>query len=263
MSESRSGSPIAVGSPPLSRKQQELRDRDSHILRVSRELALQLGYHGFTMDHVAKASDCPKGTLYHRFISKEDILVALATESLTRRSDLMRRASAFQGRPRERALALGEAVGIFTRLNASDSRILHLATGPVREKASPERVMELFALERETVEMYREVLREAVRAGDLPVENDSVLDEITLGTWGLLDGVYTLIEGGIVEHSLRIPDPFFRVWRFFNQTADAYGWKPLFSDWDYEESMATIRKQIFHEEAQAVYGPEKWYGDGR
>ncbi|MBX7257420.1 MAG: TetR/AcrR family transcriptional regulator [Candidatus Hydrogenedentes bacterium] len=255
------GIPTAASSPPLSRKQQELRERDSHILRVARQLALELGYHGFTMDHVAKASECPKGTLYHRFISKEDILVALATESLTRRFELMRRASAFQGRPRERALALGEAVGIFTRLNPSDSRILHMATGPVREKAAPERVVNLFTLERETVEIYRDVLREAVRVGDLEAETDSILDEITLGTWGLVDGVYTLIEGGIVEHSLRIDSPFSQVWCFFNRTADAYGWQPRFNEWNYDETMATIRKQIFPEEAQALYGEGQWYGD--
>ncbi|MFA6240281.1 MAG: TetR/AcrR family transcriptional regulator [Candidatus Hydrogenedentales bacterium] len=254
---------LSIGLPLLSRKQQELRDRDSHILRVARELALELGYHGFTMDHVAKASDCPKGTLYHRFISKEDILVALAAESLVRRTEMMRRATTFAGRPRERALAIGEAIGLFTRLNTSDSRIFHMAIGPVREKASPERVMALFHLERESVEVYREVLKDAVRVGDLDAPDESRLDEIALGSWGLVDGVYTLIEGGIVEHSLGVADPFHRVWRFFNLTADAYGWRPLFTEWDYEESMANLRKQVFPEEAQAVYGIGQWYGDKR
>lgn len=249
--------------PALSRRQRELRDRDSRILRAARELALELGYHGVTMDQIAQASDCPKGTLYHRFISKEDVLVALATQSLECRTGMMRRAAGFAGRPREKAIALGEAIGLFTRLNPSDSRILHMANGPVREKASLTRVSALFALERQSVELYRGILQEAVALGDLTLESEAELDEITLGTWGLVDGVFTLIEGQIAEHALGLKDPFHRLWCFFNRTADAYGWRPLFAEWDYEESMANLRRQVFPEEAQAVYGPGQWRGDRR
>jgi len=247
--------------PSLSRRQRELRDRDSRILRAARDLALDLGYHGVTMDQIAQASDCPKGTLYHRFISKEDVLVALATESLERRTELMRRAITFNGRSRERALAVGEAIGLFTRLYPADSRILHMANGPVREKASLARVTALFAQERNSIELFRGVLHDAVVAGDLQVEDEARLDEITLGTWGLVEGVFTLIEGRIAEHALGLKDPFHRLWCFFNRSADAYGWRPLFNEWDYEESMANLRRQIFPEEAQALYGVGQWMGD--
>ncbi|MBX7257422.1 MAG: TetR/AcrR family transcriptional regulator [Candidatus Hydrogenedentes bacterium] len=253
----------ASGYPSLSRRQRELRDRDSRILRAARTLALELGYYGFTMDQVSQASDCPKGTLYHRFISKEDILVALATESLEHRIEMMKRALTFEGRPREKAAAVGEAIALFTRLFPADSRIFHMANGPVREKASPHRVAALFDIERQSVELFRGILGDAVKRGDLVVESENRLDEITMGAWGLVEGVFTLIEGHAAVHALDVKDPYYRLWCFFNRSADAYGWRPLFSEWDYEESLANLRRQVFPEEAQMLYGAGQWWGDRR
>jgi len=86
----------------LSPKQLELQERDNHILGVARELVLANGYFGITMDQIARESGCPKGTLYHRFACKEDILVAMAVNSSERRSKMMRRAASYDGRTRER-----------------------------------------------------------------------------------------------------------------------------------------------------------------
>lgn len=248
-------------APFLSPKQLELRERDARILRAARTLVLDLGYHGITMDHIAKASECPKGTLYHRFVSKEDILVALASDCLERRTALMRRGASYSGRSRERMVGLAESIALFTRLNPEDSRILHMTTGPVREKASPERIVALFNIEKGAVEILRGVLEGAVESGDLVPEMDGILDEIALGVWGLVEGSFTLIESGIPEHALGISDPFHKTWNFFNRSADAYNWRPLSSEWDYLKTLAEVRQAVFAEEAELLYGPGQWYGD--
>jgi len=245
----------------LSPKQRELLDRDAKVLGVARKLILERGYYGVTMAHIAQASGCRKGTLYHRFASKEDVLIALAADSLGRRAIMMERGAAYRGRTRERVLALGEGVALFTRLNPDDSRILHTATGPVREKASPERLLALVEQEKRNIQGVHAILHDAVREGDVKADSGEVLLELALGTWGLVDGGFTLIEGGIPQQVLGVRDPFTKVWRAFNRLADAYGWNPLFDEWDYEESLASVRKTIFPKEAQELYGEGQWYGD--
>jgi AcrR family transcriptional regulator len=213
------------------------------------------------MAHIAEASGCRKGTLYHRFASKEDVLIALAADSLKRRAEMMERGALFEGRSRERILALGEAAALFSRLKPDDSRILHTAMGPVREKASPERLFSLLEQEKRNIRAVHAILHDAVREGDLQVDSEDRLLELALGAWGLVDGGFTLIEGGVAQQVLGVHDPYTKVWRAFNRMADAYGWKPFFNDWDYEESLASIRKAIFPVEAQELYGEGEWYGD--
>lgn len=245
----------------LSPKQRELQERDNNILRVARELVLAHGYYGVTMDHIAKESGCPKGTLYNRFACKEDILVAIAVDCAVRRSDMIRRAAGFHGRSRERLLGLGEAAALFGRLNPQDLLILHTATGPIREKASISRLSALVEAERTTMTILVNLLDEAIREGDLVPEYEGVRQEVAIGNFSLLEGGFALIQDQVPQHVLGVGDPFHKLWRYFNRTMDAYGWKPLFSEWDYEESLANIRKAVFPDEAQALYGKGEWYGD--
>jgi len=249
---------IARSSP----KQREILQRDTRILEAAREMLLERGYFGLTMDRLAAASNFPKGTLYQRFGCKEDIILALALRSLEQRSAMMARAAVFRGMTRERVLALGEAVALFARLYPDESRILHTATGPIREKASIERVTALRDKEHEAVGMLHALLEEAVAKGELLLGRDgATTEEMAFGIWALADGSFTLIESGVPTHSLGIEDPFTRMSRAFNVLADGYGWHPLFHERDWDEMLAEVRRTIFPEEAQAVYGAGNWYGD--
>ena len=245
----------------LSPKQRELQERDRHVLQVARKLLLEHGYFGVTMDQIARESGCPKGTLYHRFACKEDMLVTMAIDSLDRRSAMFRRAIAFDGRTRERALAVGEAAALFGRLYPKDLRVLHAATGPIREKASLIRISALMEAERVAMEIYVDLLNEAVAEGDLTPDHDGMLEEMAIGGWGMLEGGFSIIQDGIPQHVLGVEDPFYKLWRFYNRYIDAYGWEPLFDAWDYEESLARVRESVFPEEATTLYGDGNWYGD--
>ncbi len=245
----------------LSPKQRELRERDATILECARRLLLERGYFGITMDLIAEASECPKGTMYQRFGCKEDIVLALAMGCIEERTDLMRRAAGFEGRSRERVIAMGEAVTLYARLHPEDSSIIHAATGPVVEKASPERVGALVRMEHQSIEFLRGILRDAVLEGDLVLKEGTTIEEMTFVIWGLVDGCFTLIESGVPGSVLGIEDPFSRMFRGFNVMADGYGWKPLFAEWDWEETLANVRRTVFPEEAQALHGEGQWYGD--
>lgn len=237
-----------------------MKERDAVILGVARELFLSDGYYGLTMERIAAQCGVSKGTIYHYFTCKEEIIVALAEASLRKRTELMRRAAHFSGTARERMLALGEAVCLFTQLNPGDSRIIHSAMGPLREKTPPLRVQSLVLAEQEELGILRRVIESALASGDLALRQGASVDEILFGTWGLVDGAYALIEGGVPSTSLSLIDPFDSVLRFWNNAADGYGWRPLSSEWDYAESLIRVRKEVFAEEAQKVFGEGVWHG---
>lgn len=241
--------------------QTEIKQREASILSAARTVLLDRGYFGLTMERVAIVSECPKGTMYQHFGCKEDLLVALAVESAGARLEMMERAAAHSCQSRERVVGLGEAVALYTRLHPDDSRIMHMATGPIREKASPQRLNELVHIEDREVALLHEILEEAVKEGNLEPLHDDMLKEMAFGIWALVDGAFTLIESNSPREVLGIDSPFTNLFRVFGVLADGYGWRPLFHELDWEESLARIRQEVFPKEAQQLYGEGNWYGD--
>jgi AcrR family transcriptional regulator len=245
-----------------SAKQRALRERDQDILRVGRELVLVHGYHGMTMNQISQETGYPKGTVYQRFACKEDVITALAAESMNRRVAMLERANAFDGRTRERFAAIAEADALFWRLNPDDIRIVLTASTPILEKASWWHVAALHDAERAVGGIIIKLLREAVESGDFPRSEEGKLEELVLGVWGLVEGGFALVRRQVPQSVLGMSDPVTRLWIVANQLLDAYGWEPLFNTWDYHESLARIRKTVFPEESTQAYGEGAWYGDG-
>jgi AcrR family transcriptional regulator len=240
----------------LTPKKREIQEREAMILRTARELLLTEGYHGVTMDSVAEATECPRGTLYRGFACKDDIVAALARESLERYASLMRRAAAYEGSSRERVLALGEAVELYHVLNRGDCLILRMANGPVREKASKERVAALNKTERERIQILRDILVDAVLKRDLMLREGSSVERIAFSLWALVDGSYELMENQAAGSVLGMDHPLGALHEAFNVLADGYDWRPLSSEYDYHASVGAIRKAVFPDEATEAYGDQ-------
>jgi len=246
----------------LSTRQREIHERDTAVLEKARELLLTEGYFGMTMDRIAQASECPKGTIYQRFTCKEDVLLTLALQCLERRLDLVRRGASYPGRARERMAGVGEAVSLFVRLHPEDSRIIHNAGGPIREKGSPERVDTLTRIERQTVRLVNGIVADAMAQGDLRPEDGLTAEHVTFALTSLVEGSYAMMENDVPQRALGIVYPVQELWWMYNRLADAFGWRPLFAECDWEEILADVRRTIFPEEAQQLYGEGCWYGDG-
>lgn len=250
------------GTPTVvSQQQQRQIEQDEEILRAARTLLLDHGYFGITMAQIAKAADMPKATLYQRFSCKEDIILALEGQCLFQRLDMLRRGASYPGHPRERLAAMGEATALYARLHPDDSRIIHNAGGPLRDKASAERLREIIRLEHTTTRTVRSIVAQAVELGDLELHSGDTVERITYAMISLVEGAYSMAEVGIPQHALGIPMPIRELWCFYNLLADAYQWRPLFAEQNWEETMAHIRRNVFPEEAQQLYGEECWYGD--
>src|SRR6516165_6282334 len=91
------------------RKDRERAAREELILDHAQRILLREGFQNLNLDHLAEAVEYSKGTLYLHFKTKEDIALAVATRALKERADFFERTLKFQGRSRERLVAVGFA----------------------------------------------------------------------------------------------------------------------------------------------------------
>lgn len=78
------------------------RKREQYMLEKAREILNGHGFQGLNLPELARQSGYSKPTIYKYFPSKEDLMVALATESSERQIAHFERADTFDGRPREK-----------------------------------------------------------------------------------------------------------------------------------------------------------------
>jgi AcrR family transcriptional regulator len=234
----------------LSRKQREIQQREQTILDLSRKMLLEQGYAGLTMDELAVASEYSKGVIYQHFKSKEDLVTALAVQSLEQRCSMFDQALTFVGRSRERMMAIGVAEELFVRLHPHhfhSEQIIKMAS--LRERASTERHNELVNNERQCFKKVLGIVQEGISKKDLVLPKGCEPAEVVLALWAINVGTYTLLHINreiFVENG--ITGPFLTVRRNCHAVLDGYDWKPLVAEWDYEATYRRILKDCFPEE---------------
>ncbi len=134
-------SSIFVAMGTATRKQREVRQREQMLLDIGRRLLIEQGFAGLSLDRLAEATEYSKGTIYQHFSTKEDLVAALAAQSIERRSILFERATRLTGRPRERLIAIQVADELFARLHAHYFRSeLVVKMADLGNRASPDRL---------------------------------------------------------------------------------------------------------------------------
>jgi AcrR family transcriptional regulator len=237
----------------LTRKQRALIEREELILDVTRDLLLDRGYHGLTMDRIAEAMEYSKGTIYQHFPCKEEVLTELGARILRKRLAMFERAATFEGRTRERMVAIGEAGELFFRLYPDDFRILQIIKAEaITRKVSEERQAKMRAAEYRVLEIILNIAREAIEQGDLTLAPGVLPEEIPFGLWSMTDGGYGNILRGIPMSEIGIKDPIHSVIRACEILGDGYGWRPLASEWDYEATRKRVRRTLFADEIRAL-----------
>lgn len=93
------------------------------ILDTTRELVLRDGPRAASVAAIARASNAPVGTLYHRFGSRDGVLAAAWLRALERFQQRAL-AAAQQPEPLEAAVAMASAQIVFAREQPEDARLL-------------------------------------------------------------------------------------------------------------------------------------------
>jgi AcrR family transcriptional regulator len=230
----------------LTRKQREVQSREGRILGLARSMIVKDGYHGLSMDRIAEALEYSKGTIYQHFSCKEEILMALVNETMERRLELFRRASAFQGRSRERITAIGVACELFFQLYPDHLHTEHtIRISSIREKASEQRRLGLESCEARCSEVVRGVISDAVVAGDLQVSSDFGVEHVAFGLWSINFGGYSIAATSPSLANLGIHEPLLAIRANCNRYLDGVGWKPLSSKFELSPLIDRIQREVF------------------
>ncbi len=239
----------------LSRKQREIQQREARILEVARQMLAEGGYLGLNMDRIAAKMEYAKGTIYQHFRNKEEIIIALANETLARRTEMFARAAAFTGRSRERMVAMGVAYQLYVRLHPDHSDLEQIVGAPsIWEKTSPEAREKMQACKGRCIGIIDGVIRDAIAQGDLELPEPVTPDDLRFGLWALALGGHCLVASSpgdsLAEHGVQNP---FRTLDYISMMLlDGFGWRPLSNEHDYEATYRRVQEEVFSDEMHAV-----------
>ena len=94
------------------------------ILDVSRDLVLRDGARAVTVDRIVAASGAPKGSIYHRFSTVNDLLAAMWLRGVRRSQARFLEPLGAGGDPVQAAVAAGLAIHDFAKEEPADARLL-------------------------------------------------------------------------------------------------------------------------------------------
>ncbi|CZF79729.1 TetR family transcriptional regulator [Grimontia sp. AD028] len=247
--ENRMSAIYNVDTSSLSRKQLAMRDREKELLEIARDVVMREGFAQLTMDKVAAASSYSKGTIYNHFNSKEDLIAALAIEALSRELPMFKRSLAFDGSSREKCIAMHAGYFVFSQLEPILSMCAMVSRTPaVTEKSAPERLEKLNELEEIAVSIGDAFIQNGINSGELVLNPGVTSDNVVFANWAMGFGTNALVHNA--EHSTCVSRQLNHniVLQNINFLLDGLGWKPLSTEFDYEQTWARARKELFSEE---------------
>jgi AcrR family transcriptional regulator len=236
-----------------TRKQREIREREQMFLEVARRMLLEHGYAGLSMDRLAEATEYSKGTVYQHFAAKEDLVAALAVQSIELRLELFGRARRFVGRPREQLVALGVADQLFARLRPQYFRSeLIVRTANLQDRALPERGEALLAYEKRIAEWLLEIVQRGVAEGDLVLVPPSSAASVAFAIFSMVIGAHTAVLNPELLRHLEMDPSLVVVQQNMDFLLDGLGWTPLSSEWDYQATVRRVQQEVFPEEFRSL-----------
>ncbi len=230
----------------VTRKQREILDRQQHMLQIARDIFCQRGYLGLNMDRIAEQMGVAKGTVYQHFKNKEEVILALAVETLEKRKRMFERAVVFRGRARERMAAVGCAAELFV-INFPDHFELEkvLSCSSIIEKTGETLQLAKTAAEIKCISLVSGLVRDAIASGDLDLPGPISPDQVVFGLWSLTYGGYSIMESQETLIQMGIDDGFQMVRDLSNQFLDGFGWRPLSRETSYDQVYERVQQQLF------------------
>lgn len=232
---------IQMQGETLSGKQRELLQRDELFFETARRIFLDEGYHELTISRLAEATGFSRATLYDRFGSKEGLLVEVGIECQEELHGILQRASRFPGTPRERMMAVGEALRVYSARYSDNMRIVAtISDEAIAKRVSDAQQARMRELDADMFRTLLEIIREATDKGDITFPEGLRGESLCFALWTMIDGCAAAMRGSAPLEEIGIADPIGDLLPSTHRLLDGYGWRPLLSEWDYEASMERI-----------------------
>lgn len=229
--------------------QEELSQREQTVIDAACELIAETGFAGLNMDRVVARVPYSKGAVYKHFGSAEELVLAITNSGVYHLLDLMQKAFAFEGSPRERYLARCFSYYLYSQLHPTQFFCeLEALTPGVREKASQRRLEEGMGLFSEFKHRAEAFVVAGLNSGDLPSPgNDARV--IANTSWSMEFGVCTYAMASYRNNQnlpraerLALEQNLF--W-MVNVFLDGLGWQALSGDYDYQCTWKRLQNECF------------------
>lgn len=234
--------------PELSGKQREILERDERFLELARTIFLEEGYHAVTVGRIARMTGFSKGTVYQRFTGKEELMIELAIRCRAELFEVLDLARRIEGRPRERMVAIGEAIELYARLYSDNMRIMAVIGEETVRDRIPEKQRE--RLRDQDLRLFRvlsELVEEAIRIGDLELPSKCAVASICLAFWALIDGWAHAVRGAVPLEDLGLSAAPADILRSARYLMDGYRWRPLRDEWPYDDVRERVTALLSNE----------------
>jgi AcrR family transcriptional regulator len=239
----RSTKPPARERLPRRSGYQRKEVREQLLLRTARDLFLAEGWDGFSVERIAEQMRTSRPLVYAHFRCKEEILLALALESKTKRLRMLELTLKFTGRPRERLTAVDLMEEFMARRDLPLE--IFVTSARLRAKTSPERQQALRAAELRVQAIGAGIVREGVGAGDLTLPRHVTADDLYFALWACIWGGVGIERSGFPYQDAGIHHPMKTVRRAMLTMLDGFGWRPLTHEWDYRTTCRRVEREIF------------------
>lgn len=228
----------------LTRRERQLIEREELILETARSLILEKGFLNLRMSKLAEAVEYSVGTLYSHFETKEDLLMALAVQSISRRTVLFEQIKQAKRPSRDRIYGILIARICLTETSPELFDIERLASSPsIWKRATRQRYQEMVTMEQCCSNIVSGIIQDAMTQGDLD-EDRVCAGDIIFGLWSLSIGFHRLVESFPDLSQVGASNAFDAVKLNYRLLLDSYGWQPL-NDWDATAVEADFRQNIF------------------
>ncbi len=232
-------------------KERELRSRDELYFGVARRIFLEEGFHSLTLGRIAEDTGFSRATVYERFGCKENLMAELALRCGDELASVMERGLQFPGRPRERLLAMAESISQYAERYAGDLRILRT----IDAEAVFSRVSSALqtAAAKQDAHLFQILMRpieEAISAGDLVLGPGRKPQSLCFALWTMVDGWAAAVAGWAPLQEIGLPNLLGELFQNAQYLLDGIGWRPLSSEWDYEETYRRLRATLFPKTGQ-------------
>lgn len=232
------------------RRQREVAEREQLFLETARDLIRQDGLLNLQMARIAERCDYAVGTLYQHFASKEDLLVALATQNMKHRSEMFERIHRWKAGTRDRMFGIAVSDMLLVRCYPEHFRLDQFAyTEVVWAGASPARRQMALEAGEPLSRIITGIVSEAVEAGDLEL-NGLQPPELSMAPWALCEGTHQMAHAEGLMEKYNIRDAYRIMLRHQQSLLNGLNWKPLFDPTDDAALDAKIRnlcQEVFHD----------------
>jgi AcrR family transcriptional regulator len=183
----------------LTRKQKEIEARHQLILNVARDLIIDQGYHGLTMERIAAEIEYSKGTIYQHFPNKESVLAGLTLRYLGLKNDIYLMACQSEMATEEKLIGMMEATFMLINQLPKEFTVSQQHFNePFRDKCKEDIHEQLDIVETSLIKLLSENLQHA------PIKYGMNLEELSFGMWALFKGGCELYFSECVKEHLNL-----------------------------------------------------------